>query len=154
MRPRGDDLLCWDGGLDRHCLKAGIEGFVVAQDAPGNSGELVGQGDGEFVPVQSFRCSFEPRAEAVSGPIVWAHQEDLGRLDQQRAQVLAAPLGDGGRDRSPARAVLPRDEAEPGSKIAPAVKSLSHADRSHKTGGDYRPDPKNLPVDVDADDRQ
>jgi hypothetical protein len=42
--------------LDRHGLKMGIEGLVVAQDAPGDTGELVGQGDGELVPVQSLRC--------------------------------------------------------------------------------------------------
>jgi hypothetical protein len=33
----------------------GIEGFVVAQDAPRDTGELVGQRDGELVPVQSLR---------------------------------------------------------------------------------------------------
>ena len=56
-----------DGGLNRRDLEVGIEGFVVAQDAPGDAGELVGQGDGELVPVQSLRCRFEPRAEADTG---------------------------------------------------------------------------------------
>jgi hypothetical protein len=57
-------------GLNRHSLKVGIEGFVVLQDAPGNAGELVGQRDGELVPVQSLRRRLEPRAEAISGPVV------------------------------------------------------------------------------------
>src|SRR5205814_587654 len=66
--------------LDRHGLKMGIEGLVVAQDAPGDTAEFVGQGDGELVPVQSLRCRLQPRAEAVSGPVVRAHQEHLRRL--------------------------------------------------------------------------
>jgi hypothetical protein len=40
--------------LDRRGLEVGIEGFAVAQHAPGDAGELVGQRDGQFVPVQSF----------------------------------------------------------------------------------------------------
>ena len=132
-----------DGGLDRRDLEMGIEGLVVAQDAPGDARELVGQGDGELVPVQSLRCRFEPRAEAEPGPVVRAHQEDLRRLDQQRAQVLAASLGDAAQDRSPAGAVLSRHEAEPGAKVAPAVKSLAGADRGDKAGRDQRPDAGN-----------
>src|SRR5262252_4121633 len=73
--------------------------------------------------------------------IVRAHQQDLRRLDQQRAQILAAALGDAAEDRPPARAVLSRHEPEPGGKIAPALKSLSPGDRGHDTGGDYQPDP-------------
>jgi len=130
-----------DGGLDRYCLRLGIERLLVVQDAPGNSGELVRQRDGEFVLVQSLRRRFEPCAEAIAGPIVRAHQQDLRRLDQQRAQILAAPLGDAAEDRPPAGAVLSRHEPEPGGKIAPALKSLSPADRGHDTGGDYRSDP-------------
>ena len=104
-------------------------------------GELVRQCDGEFVLVQSLRRHFEPCAEAISGPIVRAHQQDLRRLDQQRAQILAAPLGDTAEDRPPAGAVLSRHEPEPGGKIAPALKRLSPADRGDDTGGDDRPDP-------------
>jgi hypothetical protein len=89
--------------------------------------------------MQSLRCGFEPPAEAISRPIVRTHQQDLRRLDQQRAQVLAAPLGDAAEDRPTARAMLSRNETEPGSKVAPALKSLSHADRRHNTGGDYGP---------------
>src|SRR5437868_14016723 len=54
-------------------IEVGIEGCVVAQDAPGDAGELVGQGDRELVSVQSLRRRLEPRAEAISGPIVRAH---------------------------------------------------------------------------------
>src|ERR1043166_7813158 len=84
--------------LNRRGLKVAIEGLAVAQDAPGDARELVGQGNGKFVLVQSARCSCEPSAEAIPGPIMRAHQENLRRLDQQRAQVLAAPLGDATQD--------------------------------------------------------
>src|SRR5437763_7029639 len=60
-------------GLDRRGLKVSIERLVVAQDAPGDARQLVGQGDGERVPVQSLRCRLEPRAEAISGPSMPAH---------------------------------------------------------------------------------
>src|SRR5215831_6065643 len=46
-----------DGGLDRHCLRLGIESLVIAQDAPRDAGELIGQRDCKFVPVQSLRCA-------------------------------------------------------------------------------------------------
>src|SRR5580704_7364537 len=63
-------------------------------------------------------------------------QEHLRRLDQQRAQVFAAPLGDTAKDRAPAGAVLSRHEAEPSAKVAPTVKGLAGADRGDKAGRD------------------
>src|SRR5205823_934278 len=83
---------------------------------------------------------FSHAPKLVSGPAVRAHQEHLRRLDQQRAQVLAAPLGDAAEDRPAAGAVLSGHKAEPGAKIAPALKSLSRADRGDKTGRNQRPD--------------
>src|SRR5947207_10222600 len=74
------------------------------------------------------------------GPIARAHQEHLRRLDQQRAKVLAAALGDTPEDRTAAGAVLSRRRAEPGTEIAPALKSLAAADRGDKTGRDHWPD--------------
>src|SRR5947207_14802350 len=43
--------------LHRHGLKMGIEGLVVAQDAPGDTAEFVGQGDASL-----FLCN---RSDAV-----------------------------------------------------------------------------------------
>ena len=62
-------------------------------------------------------------------------------LDQQRAQIFATPLGDAAQDRPATGAVLSRHDAEPGTKIAPAFKSLTGADRRHHGGRDQRPDP-------------
>src|SRR5262245_40973454 len=73
---------------------------------------------------------------------MWTRQDDLGRLDQQRAEILAAALGDATKDGPAAGAVLSRHQAEPGRKIAPALKGLSHADRGDDAGGDDRSDPR------------
>ena len=113
--------------LDRCHLEMGIERFVVAQQAPGDAGELVGQCDGELVPMQPPRRSVEPRAEALSGPVVRAHQENLCCLDQQRAQILAAALGNAAKDRPAARTVLSRHEPQPAGKIATTLESLTAA---------------------------
>src|SRR5439155_17946265 len=77
---------------------------------------------------------------AISRPIVRAHQEHLRRLDQQRAKVLAAALGDAPEDRTAAGAVLSRHQTEPGTEIAPTLKSLAAANRGDKPGRDHWPD--------------
>src|SRR5947207_15222634 len=121
-------------------LEVVVEGFVVALIAPRDAGALDSGGAPELVPLQSLRRRLGPRAKAISGPIVRAHQEHLRRLDHQRAQVLAAALGDAPEDRTAAGAVLSRHQAEPGTEIAPALKSLSAANRGDKTGRDHWPD--------------
>ena len=92
--------------LYRPGLEVGIKGPIVAQNTPGDAGQFVGKRHREFVFVQSLGCGFEPCTEAIPGPVVRAHQEHLGRLDQQHAQVPAAPLGDAAEDRPAAGAVL------------------------------------------------
>src|SRR3954470_8204882 len=81
-------------------------------------------------PASLFLCNrsdavLEPRAEAISGPIVRAHQEHLRRLDHQRAQVLAAALGDAPRTERPSvlycRGTRPSQapKSRPRSKASP-----------------------------------
>jgi hypothetical protein len=101
--------------------RGGVESLVVAQHAPGDAGELVGQRNGELVPVQPVWRGVEPRAEAISGPVMRAHQENLRSLDQQSAQIFATPLGDAAEDRPATSAVLSRYEPQPGGKIATAL---------------------------------
>ena len=48
----------------------------------------------------------EPWSEAEFLPIVRSRQDDVGRLDEQGAQVLAAALGYASKDRSATGAVL------------------------------------------------
>src|SRR5271169_543478 len=91
--------------------------------------------------MQPLGCSREPRPQAISSPVVRTHQEYLSGLDQQCAQLFAASLKDAIKDRAPARAVLPCDEAQPGGKIAPALKSLACGDRGYHAGPDQRSDP-------------
>src|SRR5215472_16764533 len=57
----------------------GVESLVMAQDAPGNAGELVGQCDGELMPVQPLGCCSQPRAEAKPRPGV--RDEDWKSVD-------------------------------------------------------------------------
>src|SRR5262245_32634694 len=118
----------------------GVESSLVAQNAPCDAGELVGQRNGEFVSVQPLRRGLEPRTEAVSRPILWAHQEDLRGLDEERPQIFATALGNAAQNWPTARAVLSRNETEPGAKVATSFKSLSCTDRSDQSGRDQWPD--------------
>src|SRR6185503_438113 len=118
----------------------GVESTVVPQHAPGNAGELVGQGNCQFVLVQPLCRVLEPCPEAISRPILWAHQEDFRGLDEERPQVFAAVFRDAAQNRPSTRAVLSGNKAEPGTKVAPAFESLTRADRGHQSGRDQRPD--------------
>src|SRR6516162_11140475 len=53
-----------------------------------------------------------------------------------------AALGNTAEDRASTGAVLSRHQAEPGAKVAPAVKRLSGADHHDKGGRDQRSDPR------------
>ena len=77
--------------LDRRGLEVGIEGLVVAQDAPGDAGQLVGQRDGELVPVQPLGCRFEPGAEAEPGPVVAAASGGPSRPGSNRVRRYLLP---------------------------------------------------------------
>ena len=66
----------------------------VAQHAPGNPCQFVGQGRGELITVKPFGALFQPSPEAEALPVVRAHQDHVRGLDEQGAQVAAAGLGD------------------------------------------------------------
>ncbi len=92
-----------DGG---YFVSAGIEGFSVSQNAPGDTGELIGQGGGQLVSMQPSGRPGKPWPKAELLPIVRSHHDNVGRLDEQGAQVLAAALGYASKDRSSAGTVL------------------------------------------------
>ena len=100
-------------------MSVGIEGLPVGQNAPGDTGQLIGQGGGQLVSMQPGCRLGEPWSEAEYLPIVRSHQDDVGRLDEQGAQVLAAALGYASKDRSATGAVLAWNKTEPGSEVAP-----------------------------------
>ena len=43
----------------------------MSQDAPSDTGELVGERDGKDVVVQSLLRRFDPRFEAIALPMLW-----------------------------------------------------------------------------------
>ncbi len=64
----------------------------MPQNAPGNAGQLVGQGRRQLVLVHPFGGLCQPGAEAELLPVFGSHQDDLGSLNEQRSQILAAAL--------------------------------------------------------------
>ena len=153
--------------LNRRGLKVAIEGFAVAQDAPSDPGELVGQGNGKFVLVQSARRSCEPSTEAIPGPIMRAHQEDLRRLINSVRRYLLPRLEMRPRmDRPPvlccrgtrpsqAPKSRPRSKASPVLIAATMPAEISGPIREGNLPIEPQPDDMtNLLADIDADDRQ
>ena len=60
---------------------------------------------------------------------LWTHQNDIGRLDEERAQVPAAALGDASEDRLATGAVLPGHKAEPSAEVTAALEARGLAFR-------------------------
>ena len=75
------------------CLDA-FEVTPLVQDSPGNTGELVGQRNGEDIVVQSLLGRLDPRLEPIALPLVGPEldQHDPGRLNEQNAQIAIAAL--------------------------------------------------------------
>src|SRR5918993_1219470 len=76
---------------------------VLAQHAPGNPRQLVGQSRREHVVMQPRRSRREPVPETVLGPLGWPKQQHAGGLDQQGTQISVAALGQATQDRAVAR---------------------------------------------------
>ena len=62
-------------------FSVGVEAFLVRQNAPCDTGQLVGQGRGELVSMKPGCRLGEPRPEAELMPVVGSHQDDVRRLD-------------------------------------------------------------------------
>src|SRR3954453_5849996 len=75
---------------DRRHLFVRVEGSSMAKHAPADAGKLVGQSRCELVLVQAWRGFFQPRSEAELVPVVRAHDQHLGGLDEQGAQITIA----------------------------------------------------------------
>ena len=97
----------------------------MSQDAPGNAGQLVGQGRCQLVLVHPFGGLCQPGAEAELLPVFGSHQDDLGCLNEQCSQIFAAALRDAPEDRFAARAVLARHQPQPGSEVTATFKSFA-----------------------------
>src|SRR5262249_35658576 len=131
------------GGSDRHHLVAGVEGVLIAQDAPGDPGQLVCQGRRQLVAVQPWGRVLQPCSEAEALPVVRAHQDDVCSLDEQGPEVLASSLGDAAQNRSATCAVLTWDKTKPCSEVTPALECLAGTNGGHHGGRDQRTDAGN-----------
>jgi len=92
------------GSDGRDLVKMCVEGLLSTQHAPSDTGELIGEGCGQLVAVHPRRCAPEPIAEAVLLPIMRPHQDDVGRLDEERSEIVASSPRDAAQDRSAASA--------------------------------------------------
>src|SRR6516225_12014016 len=129
---------------DCHGLTTGdVENLLVAQDAPGDPRQFVGQGCCQLVAMQPWRCVQKPCSEAEALPIVGAHQNDFCGLDEQGPEILAPSLGDPTQDGSTARAVLAWHETKPCAEVSPALEGLTGANGSDHGGRDQRADTRN-----------
>jgi hypothetical protein len=87
-------------------LMGRVEHLLVAQDTPSDPRQLVGQCRCQLVAVQPRGCVLQPWSEAEAKPIVWTHQDDFGRLNEQGPEVLAPAFGDAAQNSSATCAVL------------------------------------------------
>src|SRR5205085_744244 len=79
-------------------------------------------------------------AEAEPLPCLRAHEDDVGRLDEERAQILAAALRYAPQDRLPAGAVLPGHETQPRAEVTAALEGLTPTYRRDYCGRNDRSD--------------
>ena len=86
------------GSDSHHLVTGGVEGLLVAQDAPRDPRQLVGQGRCQLVAMEPWSCVQKPCSEAETLPIVRAHQDDVCGLDEQGSEILAASLGNAAQD--------------------------------------------------------
>ncbi len=93
--------------------------------------------------MQPLGGGLQPSPEAVVGPVLGAHQDDPGTLDEERAQMPVAALRDAAEDGAVAGRHLPRHETEPSREVAPAPECRSVADRRRHGARRQRPDAGN-----------
>ena len=124
-------------------MMVGVEDLLVAQDAPRNPCQLVGQGRGQFVAMKPWSCIQKPCSEAEALPIVRPHQNNVCSLDEQCSEILASALGDSAQDGSTACAVLAWHETKPRAKVSSAFECFACANCRDHSGRDQRADAGN-----------
>jgi hypothetical protein len=114
--------------LDSHDpVTGGVEGFLVAQDAPCDPCQFVGQSRCQLVTMHAGGRIQKPCSEAEALPIVGSHQDDVCGLDEQGSEILAPALGDATQDGSTTCTVLAWDETKPCAEVSPALECLAGA---------------------------
>src|SRR6202046_3710600 len=113
------------------------EPFSAPQHRPGDSCQLVGEGNDGNVAMGATYESLRPSAERR---VALSHigQSRARSMDQLPAQVFVAALADPEQLWLAAGRELTGNQAEPRSEIAPALEALSLADGGDKGGWDDR----------------
>ena len=114
-------------------------GMSAGQHRPGNAGELVGQGDHQHVAMQPSSGRLDPGPQAHPRPMRPAHQNDVGRLDEERPQVFVAALRDLAQDGAVAGSFLLRHQPEPGAEVPPLLEPGACANGRYNSRRDDRP---------------
>ena len=70
-----------------------LEIATTSENAPGDAGELIGEGNCQHVAVQSLPGGLDPGFEPVAFPCLGLDQHNPCRLNEQDAQVAIAALG-------------------------------------------------------------
>jgi len=96
------------GGLTLTCLASNPASRVITAHC--DAGVLVGHGHARLLPARARGQLWQPFAGRVVA-LARAHHRRLRTLDQQRAQVVVAPLGDTPQAGLAAAGVLARHEA-------------------------------------------
>ena len=90
----------------------------MGQNAPGDTGELVGKCDSQHVAVQPFPGGFDPGLKPVALPALGFDQHDPCGLNEQNPQVAIATFGYLTEDSAVSGRDLLWNEPQPGGKVA------------------------------------
>src|SRR5262249_33462468 len=132
----------WSSWSGRHLIRLdALEGAPLAENCPGDAGELVGERNRQHVVVQPLSCGLDPRLEPIALPMLRPDldQHDPGSLNEQTAQIAIAAPRYAAEDRAVAGRYLLRHQPEPGTEVAALRKRIAGADRSYHRARDDRP---------------
>jgi hypothetical protein len=121
-----DALSATGRALCHHRHSCDGEPFSAPQHRPGDSRQLVGEGDNGHVVMSATHKLFRPSAERR---VALSHigQSRTRSMDQLPAEVFVAALADPEQLRLAAGRELTGNQAEPRGEIAPALEALSLA---------------------------
>ena len=81
------------GGLSSCVIdRARLEAPAMSQNAPGDTGQLIGERDRKNVAMQPLLGRFDPTLKTMTLPALWLDQHHPGSLYEQNAQIAIAAL--------------------------------------------------------------
>ena len=117
--------------------------LAAGHDGPGDPCHLVGQGDSSHFRRPALHQPPQPRP-LLRAVLLRVADHGHGAGDEKPSQVSIALLGDTTELVLATRCVLLRYQPNPGSQTTPRLERLPVADLGNKSGGDNRPDARNL----------